>query len=348
MSGLSSLFFRLADAVGVNALFRRLNRNGLVILRYHGVLDRSHGDPPLGIGGSHVSPAQLERQIRHIQLRHRIISLDCAVEMLRGARPWQPNCVVLTFDDGFRNNYTHALPVFERCGAPAAVFVVTGFLDERQPLWFDRLDYVIRKAPAGPLTAELDGTPAQFELNSRSSRVAALKTLKSWCKERGFRRADEMISSLEQRVGVRLVSVLEQDDWTAPLTWDQVREMRRRGVTIGSHTERHELLSSVDRETVRRELTHSRQRVCEELAEDCPLFCYPDGRHASAAVEEVAAAGYTAACATSHGFARPGDDLMTLKRMSIEADISKCKLLAALSGFLDFCLAVRRQLTGRS
>lgn len=347
MAGASKWFFGLLEGLGVNRLFGWLDGPKIVILRYHGVLDRGHGRTPMGLGGSHVSPADLERQVRVIQRRYRIVSLEHAVDMVTGRRPFEPNCVVLTFDDGYRNNFTHAAPLLDRLGSTATFFLATRFVDERRPLWFDRVEHLVATTKKPELTVEMNGCTERYSLNGERGRKKTLSAIKSELKRVGTRNAEPIIDVLEDRAETRLSDRLDEDDWTAPMSWSQARELADRGFTIGSHTVSHEMLAHVDRAAAAQELRESRAIIERKLNKSCELFCYPNGDHDDASVAETRSAGYRAAVATTWGYVRPGDDPFTLKRVSVEADIPDAKLLAALSGLLPRILRVRDWLRGR-
>lgn len=348
MSGVSRWFFGLLDALGVNRLLNWLDGRKVVILCYHGVIDHAHGRRRLGIGTSHLAPRDLERHVRVIQRRHRIISFDEAVDMLSGARPFKRNCVVLTFDDGYRNNATQAAPILERLGATATFFLATRFVDERRPLWFDRLEHVVATADCPEIAVQLNEETMRRPLNGEAGRRAALGAIKGRLKPLGARSAERAVEALEEQMGTRLAESLEQDEWTAPMSWEQARSLARRGFSIGSHTVNHEMLARAPAAVAAQELRDSRAMIERELGQACLLFCYPNGDHDDASVAETRAAGYRAAVITRWGYARPEDDLFQLKRISVQADIPDAKLLAALSGLLPLVLRLRDALRRRA
>ena len=95
------------------------------------------------------------------------VSLGDAVEMLAGRKPLVPYSLVLTFDDGYRNNITHALPLLRRNQVPATIYLATGHVEERRPFSFDRLDYALQHAaPADAAQAVGRGVAAGTAMGS--------------------------------------------------------------------------------------------------------------------------------------------------------------------------------------
>ncbi|MEZ5708014.1 MAG: polysaccharide deacetylase family protein [Blastomonas sp.] len=125
---LKSLIFTLVDLMGINALFRRMKRGQIKVLLYHNVTD----------GGAHfdnaLSPEAFSAQIAYLKRHFNIIGIDQSGEW-QGLRDDRVN-VLISFDDGFRNNLTHALPVLHQHGVPAIFFLIADCIDTGSPPGF--------------------------------------------------------------------------------------------------------------------------------------------------------------------------------------------------------------------
>jgi len=100
-------------------------------------------------------------------------------------------------------------------------------------------------------------------------------------------------------------------------SWEEIAELERRGVGIGSHARHHHRLSPLDRERRRRELEGSREDLRERLARPLPFIAFPNGDHDAELCAEAAAAGYRAAYTTEKGRNGAGTDVHCLKRVSV-------------------------------
>jgi len=120
---------------------------------------------------------------------------------------------------------------------------------------------------------------------------------------------------------------------SAPIDWDQAREMDRTGVEIGSHTATHPILTNVDAERLHRELWDSRRRIEDELHRRVDLFCYPNGGLNAEVRQAVRRAGYMCAVTSEPGFNDDHSDVFALRRISTEPDLPR--FIQSTSGFGD-------------
>ena len=106
------------------------------------------------------------------------------------------------------------------------------------------------------------------------------------------------------------------------LSWEQIKEMLKNGISIGAHTVSHPNLPDVADKQARWEIAHSRKLIEEKLGRAVTLFAYPKGKFNSEVRCMVEDSGYFAACSTINGAVHPGDDIYTLKRIGINPEMS--------------------------
>lgn len=338
------------ELCGFNRLLAFHNRRRIIILRYHRVVDnvpraiqglrrRAIGDP---------TSEAFRFQLEVITSRYKIISLGEALDMIEGRRPVDPYSVVLTFDDGYRNNLTHAYPVLRSFHASATIFVVSSFVEHRKPLWFNRLDSSLQAA-AGPLVLNIDGAKRTFALGSVSERWEARQELARLCKLGGVYWTENLLNQVEKR---SCNSPMDEsdDDWTAPATWADLKAAWGDGIDVGCHTANHEMLGRVERSVVVSELTSAKRVIEARLGRACDHFCYPYGGQDAfnnLTREEVIRAGFKCACTTVDGFVKPGDDVFELRRRLLPSGPDRFAILAALSGVWPAILRLRDRLLRR-
>jgi hypothetical protein len=165
---LISAGFALFGATGIHRLAAPLTRGLGAILMFHHVRPwREQDFAPNRI--LEITPAFLDTALAHIKASDfEIVSLDAALE--RSAAPGERPFVVLTFDDGYRDNVEHALPVLEKHGAPFTMFVTSGFADRTARLWWVELEQAIGGSNALRWTAlnSRHGTPWRRSAPTRS------------------------------------------------------------------------------------------------------------------------------------------------------------------------------------
>ena len=312
-------------------------RHEITMLMIHGVMD--HGVPvqwkPLR---SQIDCRQLDSSIRILSKQYHLASLEEAVDMVAGRTPVQPHTLVLTFDDGYRNNLKYALPILQRHGVPATFFIATGHIEKRKPYWFDRLDFAIQHADVAGRKFNIGDKVVSFRSNERNELRQTYKSLRDTAK--GIVRSDfEMISELEDLAallesesGQSLSRIFEDDDWSSLLTWDQVRAASTTGVSFGSHTVDHIRLGLVSDDIVRDQLLRSKEMIEKHTGRPCRYLCYPSGSFSRRVMEIARECGYEAAVTTIAGTNPIGEDLMSLRRIHLPSNGGAFVLFAALSG----------------
>lgn len=266
-----------------------------LVVGYHRVVADHMDDGRAAIPPMLVGRRMLERQLDWIGRRFRFVSLDELGSRLESGDPFAAPVAAVTFDDGYRDVYDHALPLLVRKGIPAAVFVVTGWIGSPSPLPHDRLYLLLTRAwPTGRdvlarLGISATGRETAHALSDPFSTLRLLLTTRSQSE------IARVIAALEEEGGALDDAALEG---LQPLSWEALAGMRRAGVTVGSHTGTHAVLT---RETVTRVLAEtagSRRALEERFGARIDHFAYPDGAFDAEVVRAVAAAGYRFAYTT--------------------------------------------------
>ena len=339
---------RLIIALLINlrllALWRYCSRKKITILMLHGVADeRPEGSwRPLW---ERPTPQQLESTIRQIGEYYSFISLDDAVRILDGLAPPVDYGLVVTFDDGYRNNFSEALPVLEKLNVPATFFIATGYVETGQSYWIDRLDYALQMAPDDRRL--LRGRGYEFDLRGldRKELTNEYRQLRQSIKENEsedesmLRVVDEMAESLETASEFTIKDIIDTDPYVSVATWAEQSAACEGGATIGSHSVDHCRLTSIPRSAVDGQIIDSKNEIEEKLGGACEFFCYPNGSLDEYVLERVKKAGYRAAVTTVHGLNCIGDDLRALKRYPMPWSENTHKNLLEISGILESRIA---------
>src|SRR2546426_2590772 len=262
-----------------------------LVVGYHRVVDDFAAHETRSIPPMMVSRRMLERHLDWIGRRFRFVALDELGTRLESGEPFAAPVAAVTFDDGYRDVYDHALPVLKRKGIPAAVFVVTDWIGTACALPHDRLYFLLTRGwpTAGAVLARLGVLPAGTEATrALNGPFGALRLLLRSLPMSGLAR---VIAALEEetRIGDTALEGLQ------PLSWEMLAEMRRAGTTVGSHTRTHAVLTMETGPRVLGETAGSRHRLEERLGGRIDHFVYPDGAFNANVVASVAAAGYRVA-----------------------------------------------------
>jgi len=271
----------------------------------------------VGKGGvplfSQLEPRVFESQMRHIKTHYRLVPLGQLCQELRESQPVKPTLAV-TFDDGYRDLYTHAFPILQKYAVPSTVYLIANCMQTGLPPWYDSIFVALQHAAGTVLELDLD-RPRQFSLSSPSARFQAaweivcfLRSVpdaerRKWC-EAFHCQLPAPSEALENRI----------------LNWDQVRKMYRGGVSFGCHTSTHPAVSRLDPRALEKEICQSKNEL--EAGLDAPMvdFAYPFGKPADCgfvAEPFLSAGGYRSAVTTSSGFNPSGTNAFRLRRMQI-------------------------------
>ena len=290
---------KLAYSSGVFNLSSRMNRKTLSILLYHGVCPHSNSN--LLNEEKHIVNAEFEQHLNLITKYCTPISLESAIL----GQKLPPNPIVLTFDDGYRNNYTDAFPMLKKYNVPATIFVTTGFIDKTNYMWPDVLEYIIEHTRMKTLNLKWDDSEFRFDLNTDEKKITTITATKNYLKSLTEQDRLRFIDALQEKLEIEY-SWRTIPPIFSPLTWDEIREMRNSGlISIGSHTVSHPILARCSYQQQHNELALSQRRITEELGGECILFAYPNGQSADytqQTVELLDKCGYKIAVTTVFGY----------------------------------------------
>ena len=296
---------------GVLRLAGRLRGKGAAILMYHSVLE----DPSSvadSLGGMIHSRAIFAGQMELLAREFHPVSLDQVSRFVRGEEDLPERAVVVTFDDGYRDNFEMAMPILDRVGVPAAFYVTVDCIENRRLPWPSRLRYSFRKTGKKEWK---DGAGKAWSLGSEREREAA------------YLAACDRVATLAGTEQERVVSQIESDlTMTLPaesghlmMTWEQVRGLAQHGHIVGSHTMTHPNLAHVGIEDARWELIQSKERMEAQTSAKVIHFSYPcpalSPNWTEETTKEARRAGYATAVTTSSGLARRNDNPLVLKRV---------------------------------
>jgi peptidoglycan/xylan/chitin deacetylase (PgdA/CDA1 family) len=260
-----------------------------------------------------------DRQLRWLKAHFDVISPRDLPLVLRAKRGRH---VLVTFDDGFLDNYTEAFPVLQAHRLRATFFVSTGFIDAPRLPWWDEIAWMVRtSARAGLALPEYLSEPVVYDEPDRERAVRSL--LRAYYRMPTARTGPYLDAIAEATGSGRYVATGGEQLW---MTWDMLRVMHAAGMTIGGHTVSHQILSRMSREEQWAEIAGCGRRLEAELGTPMRTFSYPTGQPDSFDADTRAClreAGVRAAFSYYGGFRRLGawDDL-DIPRIAVEQDTS--------------------------
>jgi peptidoglycan/xylan/chitin deacetylase (PgdA/CDA1 family) len=251
-----------------------LGRNRLLrILAYHRVLD----DDPISFAfDEEVISASTEsfyQQMKFVRSNFNVVSFQDLYDCEVNGKPWPDRALIITFDDGYRDNYTNAFPILKQMGLCATIFLVTGHIGSAKLFWWDLIAYCIKHTELSSVLLPEISSEA-LPLTNASQQQVAIRTILRWIK----RVPEEVKNHFLEKLAPSLNVKVPNDIATGMhLSWDEVKKMAADGIDFGSHTVTHPVLSNVSRLQLKQEVCRSKETIEQQLGCQVIALAYPVG-----------------------------------------------------------------------
>lgn len=252
-----------------------------------------------------VTPGFLEATIlKYKSQGYRIVSLDDVFEQIILKKKVKGKFVCFTLDDGYKDNYETAYPVFKKYDCPFTIFITTDFPDKKGLLWWYQLENILLKTDKLKLA---DGS------------IYACTTAEE--KNKTFRTIREKIFSLQPDNMQQTLQKLFGEEFPYDemnkysLSWANIKELAREPLcTIASHTVSHPALDALPESCVRAQLEDSKKKLEAAISKPVKYLAYPYGRYNNKVAAMAAEYGYNMAVLANGGLVRERETVFELKR----------------------------------
>ncbi len=320
---------------------RRLEQR-LIILNYH-----------------RASGGDLLRHLLYLRRHYRLLHLETALEELYTSHEEEKRTrdqrtpLVLTFDDGYYDNYTDGFALARELQVPITVFLIPGYIESGDYFWWQEGTRLVRRAQVNEVTIE----GRRYCLKLPHERKDLAQAIDAHLLHAPSVAEREMFLTSVRMLLAVPSAVIPEEEPVLPLTWAEIQKMEESGwVSFGAHTMHHPILAYLsDHAEAQHEVEECRTLLSQQLGHEVRTFAYPVGQiqHIGAeVVDTVQRAGYDWAVTTMYGFNTPRSNPYLLRR--IEVDVSQHWLVVAaeaagLWGFfsrLRWIPLVRKYFTG--
>jgi len=242
--------------------------NRLTVLAYHRI--NNVNDPDfVGLSANvSASPEQFAQQMDYVARTFNVIDLAVLRDYVLNGKPLPPRPLLITFDDGYLDNYEYAYPVLKARGLPAVIFLITRMIGLDSWPWWDQVAYSFDRTTC---TEALLPALGETRLTTPDERRAAVKTLSRQLKIMSDEDRHAIMQQLPALLGVEIPTKRLFFDW------DQAREMTANGIACQSHTTSHPILTRIPESDLICQLADSRVKLEAELGRPVYAFAYPNG-----------------------------------------------------------------------
>ena len=277
----------------------------LSILIFHRVLNEVDQLMP-----TEVCKNEFQWQMSILNKYFNVISLSTGLMLLKKGKLPQ-NSVAITFDDGYKDNYTNAMPILKKFKFSATFFVATGFLNGGM-MWNDKVRELIRYFPDNGIDLNkfgLDYYKWETEEQKRFVIESLISKLKYYPHDERLDKIDAMLDLYQKE---KMPSLMMTDS--------EVRGLFDGGMDIGGHTVSHPILATLKPKKALKEIVDNKEYLENIISEKLKIFAYPNGRptqdYTSESVEAVKKSGYNNAVTTSWGVSHKESDDYQLPRFT--------------------------------
>lgn len=276
-----------------------------------------------------VSAETFRRQLEFLSSRYKIIPLSDMVRILKSRDTKTGRFASITFDDGWKDNITVAYPILKRMSVPAMIYLTTDFIETGRTFWFLRLTRLL--SSFNPDISDLanrivqlasgDGMPMDLDPNQLTDASGLLDIEKVMLKVKHLSpdSIDRLLDELEKSLHAEGHEELED----MIMSWEDARAADPSIIRFGSHGCSHKILTHVNDEIVRYELTRSKKIIEDRLDSEIDSFAYPNGNNDERVRRLTADAGYSHAVATKEAPPPKELDLYRLQRISMHEGLTE-------------------------
>jgi peptidoglycan/xylan/chitin deacetylase (PgdA/CDA1 family) len=298
-------------------------RSGLRILAYHRVLDYDAKNFPFDEAVVSASCDAFYQQMKFVRSNFEVISFADLLECEQSGRRFPQRGLIITFDDGYGDNYTHAFPILKEFNLPATIFLVTGHIGTSKLFWWDVVAYAIKHTPLAEKVFP-DISHQNLRLVDKRDEAFAIQMILGWIKHV----PDDICRKFVEKLpGELQVEMSDEVGKGLLLTWDEVKEMANHRIEFGSHTVTHPILANVSEARLHWEISESKKMIEQHVGKETIVMAYPVGRKSKfrlTAQEAVAKHGFRYAVSYEEGaVAQKSYNRFAIPRIHVETEYTK-------------------------
>jgi peptidoglycan/xylan/chitin deacetylase (PgdA/CDA1 family) len=304
-----------------------------LILTYHRVLPFAKRHLSFSHEAIMVDPTNFDMQLEVINKYFSVIDLNTLIHGDKEKKAESaPRCLI-TFDDGWYDNYDYAYPILKKHDCKAVIFVPLDFVSSENTFWQEKLGYLIWKTAetntkqSNELLQKLD--VFEFNLKNNNDKQLGIMNYVRSLKSMTYDEIEQIMTEF---------SCYKDSDAGSPIdkhmTWDHLLELHNNGIEIGSHACSHKILTKLTSEEVNEELNRSKSILEEKLQSKVNSIAYPNGDYNIEIGGFAEGAGYKCGFGTTYGYVDKESNIYNLERVNINDTVADSKplFLATLLG----------------
>lgn len=306
----------LLNYLQIYALLRHNKRRQILVLMYHGVSEKNITSLE-NFDGKHVYKKLFERQIKYLKKCYNIISMDYYMACMQTNKRLPKNPAIITFDDGYRNNFTVLQPIITKYRMPVTIFLPVRQIGANTINSLTSIiSFLISKTSKKSVRFKIIDNLHEYDLSVRRKSLSSIIRIRQQLGSLSSSESKKAIDELAKETGV---SLPDNDDNLLLMSWDEVMQFDKLKpyISFGSHTLTHPDLTKLSQKEMKKELELSKNELERKFGRKINHLAYPFGYYNDAVIEASRKAGYSAAVTTEYGYNKTGSDPLRLKRVAV-------------------------------
>jgi len=244
------------------------------------------------------------------------ISMDDLIKNIDSGKDFNDKSFAITFDDGFYNNYSIAMPILKKMKIPATFYVTSDFIDKNLTSWIDRIEIAVNSLSYGKI--EISKKKLEFN-KSQKSKIKFLDNLRKIIKNNRKIDPYKITNKILKDLNYKKEILHSNNILDKKMSWSQVKRMDSQKLfTIGGHSKTHRILSFLSSEDVKKEINQSLRILEKNLKRKIVHYSYPEGLKHTFSKREISllkAKGVKCCPSAESGINYKNADLFKLKRI---------------------------------
>lgn len=310
--GIKKIFVDILYHSGIyKILDRAFDTNGIYIFCYHRLLD----DNSEIIHHLGVTKSNFIRHIEYYKNEYEIITMDEVINLVNKGNI-DKKYAVITFDDGYRDNYSTGYEIFKKYNIKPTIYLTASNIEYQKMLWTDEIDKLVLAIKGKRIRLKVHDRIFQHILNDNNDRLKLAEEIKEYLKNLELHKIREIISELSKILNLDLNHIY----YTNMLRWKDIEKLKEAGVIFGGHTMNHCNLGVEPPERLEHEIIDSKRLIEEKTKVTMKHFAYPYGKecHSCKRAKEYLVNNYETAVSVIPGINIDNIDLYNLSRIVID------------------------------
>ena len=262
----------LFHKLGIFDLARKINPNLLTVLNYHRINDTFREDFDTFRPNVSATPSDFAAQMDYVSRKYNVISGTDLAAFIKGRHQLPAHAAMITFDDGYYDNYSNAYPILKARNLSAIIFLATDFIGSRKPFFWDLIAYCFFHTKKEQVQLPLLGAQSWAD---KSARELVMQRLIETLKKVSEVEKQRIIDQLPQILGVDVPNEVFKK---LMMSWSDAKELSENCVELGAHTASHPILTRIPLGDTNVELLKSKRNIEAEIGKPVVSFAYPNGQ----------------------------------------------------------------------